>query len=454
MKLLLVEDEKITRITLANTLKDEGYEVTACETGEKGLQELNRSEFDIVVTDLRLPKISGLEILEQAKKNNPDCKVIVMTAYASVETAVKALKLGAYDYLIKPFSPDKLITTLNHIRNFKQVVDENVKLKQRLGLFKDRKIIGANPQMLKLLETVKAVAKNDYTVLIQGESGTGKELIARALHFYSPRVDKEFVAVNCSAIPDTLLESELFGYEKGAFTGANKTHQGLFERADGGTIFLDDIDDFPLHLQVKLLRVLQEKEITRVGGSTNIKINVRVIVATKTDLKAMVESGKFRQDLFYRLNIIPLKIPPLRERKDDIQLLAEHFFIKNGAKEKIALLNGRLLEKMLNYDWPGNVRELENFIERLIALSDIPGWERELLSALESKPFRKAEENENNAEKSFPPFNEYIKEKELEIINWALEKARGNISRAAELVQLPRSTFRSKMEKYNIESDE
>ena len=454
MKLLLVEDEKITRITLANTLKDEGYEVTACETGEKGLQELNKSEFDIVVTDLRLPKISGLEILEQAKKNNPDCKVIVMTAYASVETAVKALKLGAYDYLIKPFSPDKLITTLNHIRNFKQVVDENVKLKQRLGLFKDRKIIGANPQMLKLLETVKAVAKNDYTVLIQGESGTGKELIARALHFYSPRVDKEFVAVNCSAIPDTLLESELFGYEKGAFTGANKTHQGLFERADGGTIFLDDIDDFPLHLQVKLLRVLQEKEITRVGGSANIKINVRVIVATKTDLKAMVESGKFRQDLFYRLNIIPLKIPPLRERKDDIQLLAEHFFIKNGAKEKIALLNGRLLEKMINYDWPGNVRELENFIERLIALSDIPGWERELLSALESKPFQKAEENKNNAEKSFPPFNEYIKEKELEIINWALEKARGNISKAAELVQLPRSTFRSKMEKYNIESDE
>ncbi len=454
MKLLLVEDEKITRITLANTLKDEGYEVTACETGEKGLHELNKSEFDIVVTDLRLPKISGLEILEQAKKNNPDCKVIVMTAYASVETAVKALKLGAYDYLIKPFSPDKLITTLNHIRNFKQVVDENVKLKQRLGLFKDRKIIGANPQMLKLLETVKAVAKNDYTVLIQGESGTGKELIARALHFYSPRVDKEFVAVNCSAIPDTLLESELFGYEKGAFTGANKTYQGLFERADGGTIFLDDIDDFPLHLQVKLLRVLQEKEITRVGGSANIKINVRVIVATKTDLKAMVESGKFRQDLFYRLNIIPLKIPPLRERKDDIQLLAEHFFIKNGAKEKIALLNGRLLEKMKNYDWPGNVRELENFIERLIALSDIPGWERELLSALESKPFQKAEENKNNAEKSFPPFNEYIKEKELEIINWALEKARGNISKAAELVQLPRSTFRSKMEKYNIESDE
>ncbi len=454
MKLLLVEDEKITRITLANTLKDEGYEVTACETGEKGFQELNKSEFDIVVTDLRLPKIGGLEILEQAKKNNPECKVIVMTAYASVETAVKALKLGAYDYLIKPFSPDKLITTLNHIRNFKQIVDENVKLKQRLGLFKDRKIIGANPQMLKLLETVKAVAKNDYTVLIQGESGTGKELIARALHFYSPRVDEEFVAVNCSAIPDTLLESELFGYEKGAFTGANKTHQGLFERADGGTIFLDDIDDFPLHLQVKLLRVLQEKEITRVGGSNNIKINVRVIVATKTDLKAMVESGKFRQDLFYRLNIIPLKIPPLRERKDDIQLLTEHFFIKNDAKEKIALLNGRLLEKMLNYDWPGNVRELENFIERLIALSDIQGWERELLSALESKPFTQTEESKDEAEKSFPPFNEYIKEKELEIINWALEKARGNISKAAELVQLPRSTFRSKMEKYNIESEE
>ncbi len=452
MKLLLVEDEKITRITLANTLADEGYEVTSCESGEDAARELENGKFEIVVTDLRLPKIGGLEILEKAKKINPECKVIVMTAYASVETAVRALKLGAYDYLIKPFSPDKLLIVLNHIRNYKQVLDENLRLKQRLSLFENRKIIGSNPQMLKLLETVKAVAKNDYTVLIQGESGTGKELIARALHFYSPRVENEFVPVNCSAIPDSLLESELFGYEKGAFTGAVKSHAGLFERANGGTIFLDDIDDFPLHLQVKLLRVLQEKEITRVGGSKTIKTDVRVIVATKTDLKTLVEKGVFRRDLYYRLNIIPLKLPPLRERKDDIPLLTEHFFIKHGAKEKITLLNEKLLEKMLNYDWPGNVRELENFVERIIALSDIPDWEKELFASFEATGKNERTENatEGTAEKDYPTYNEFILAKEIEIFTWALQKANGNVSKAAELLGLPRSTFRSKLEKLNF----
>ncbi len=451
MKLLLVEDEKITRITLANTLADEGYDVVSCESGEEAVRELKNKNFEIIVTDLRLPKIGGLEILETAKKINPESKVIVMTAYASVETAIKALKLGAYDYLIKPFSPDKLLTTLEHIRNYKKVLDENQRLKQRLGLFENRKIIGSNPQMLKLLETVKAVAKNDYTALIQGESGTGKELIARALHFYSPRVDNEFIPVNCSAIPDTLLESELFGYEKGAFTGASKTHSGLFERADGGTIFLDDIDDFPLHLQVKLLRVLQEKEITRVGGSKTLKVNVRVIVATKTDLKELVDSGKFRQDLFYRLNIIPLKIPPLRERKEDIPLLVEHFFIKHGAKEKISLIDEILLKKMTEYDWPGNVRELENFVERIIALSDIPGWQKELFAALDAnKTAVIKEQTQKNGKREYPSYNDFILEKETEILTWALEKAGGNISKAAELIGLPRSTLRSKLEKLQI----
>jgi len=450
MKLLLVEDEKITRITLANTLADEGYSVTSCETGEKGLTEIKKQAFDIIVTDLRLPKISGLQILESAKKINPNVKVIVMTAYASVETAVKALKLGAYDYLIKPFSPDKLITTLNHIRNYEKVVTENKRLKQELGIFDGRKIIGSNPQILKLLETVKAVAKNNFTVLIQGESGTGKELIARALHFVCQRANQKFVAVNCSAIPDTLLESELFGYEKGSFTGASKTHIGMFERADKGTIFLDDIDDFPLQLQVKLLRTLQEKVITRVGGSTEIKIDVRIIVATKVNLKKLVNEGKFREDLFYRLNIIPLKIPPLRERKDDIPLLVEHFFIKHGAKEKIALLSEEALQKMIDYDWPGNVRELENFIERIIALSEIPGWEKELFASLTVAKAKTEQTTEILKEKTYPNYNDYIREKETEILNWALGKAKGNVSKAAELLELPRSTFRSKIEKLQI----
>ncbi len=448
MKLLLVEDEKITRITLANTLADEGFRVTSCETGIEGLEKIKSEKFEIIVTDLRLPKISGLELLKEVGNIQPECKVIVMTAYASVETAVEALKLGAYDYLIKPFSPDKLLTTLNHIRKLKKVQDENLHLKQRLGLFENRTIIGASRPMLKLMETIKAVAGNDYTVLIQGESGTGKELAARALHFYGKRVNGEFVAVNCSAIPESLLESELFGHEKGAFTGAVKTHVGFFERADGGTIFLDDIDDFPLPLQVKLLRVLKEKEIMRVGGGKPIKLNVRVIVATKVDLKKLVDKNKFREDLYYRLNIIPIKLPPLRERKDDIPLLAEHFFIKRNEKEKIPLLNSLLMEKMKKYDWPGNVRELENFVERIIALSDVDGWENELISYLssgENEQITKQQEND------YPPYEVFIREKESEIFLWAMKKAEGNVSKAAALLDLPRSTFRSKLEKLGID---
>ncbi len=454
---LLVEDERITRISLTNTLKDEGFNVESCETGNEAIQKLATNDYDIVITDLRLPGKNGLEILETAKKNNPNTKVILMTAYATLETAVKAIKLGAYDYLIKPFSPDKLIVTLNHIRTFQNVVSENIKLKKRLNFFENRQIITANPRMLKLVDTIKIVAQNDFTALIEGESGSGKELVARNLHFYSPRVKNNFIAVNCSSIPESLLESELFGFEKGSFTGANKTHQGYFERANGGSIFLDDIDDFPLVLQTKLLRVLQEKEIVRIGGSKPIKIDVRVIVATKTNLMNLIEQGKFRKDLYYRLNIIPLKIPPLRERKDDIPLLVEHFFEKYGVKEKLSLLTPQILQKLKNYNWPGNVRELENFIERLIAISDIPGWEEEILSGLKSQNEIKGTVNKEtmfnkNIEEiaDYPKYHEFIRRNELEIINWALEKSGGNISKAASLLDLPRTTFRSKLEKLGL----
>ena len=450
MKLLLIEDEKITRITLTNTLKEEGYDVTAAEDGARAFELIENNQFEIIITDLRLPKHNGLEILEYAEKMLRNVKVIIITAYASVDTAVKALKLGAYDYLIKPFSPDKLISTLNHIKSYSEVITENLRLKQQLKIFENKKIIGSNSKILKVLETVKAVAKNDYTVLIEGESGTGKELIARALHFYSPRVNNEFIPVNCSAIPETLLESELFGYEKGAFTGANKMHKGLFERANGGTIFLDDIDDFPLPLQVKLLRVLQEKEITRIGGNEIIKVNVRVAAATKQNLINLVEKGLFREDLFYRLNIIPLKLPPLRERKEDIPLLTEHFFIKHNAKEKLALLDKNILQLMLNYDWPGNVRELENFVERVIAISEIKGWQKEIELILNSKSYISKKDVNHNSAAAYPAFNKYIREKEIEILTWALDNSKGNISKAADLLDLPRSTFRSKIEKYNL----
>ncbi len=449
MKLLLIEDEKLTRITLTDTLSNNGFQVTSCESGTEGLEKIRTEKFDIIITDLRLPKVNGLDILKEALELQPGSKVIIMTAYATAENAVEALKIGAYDYLIKPFSPDKLLATLEHIRSLKRIQQENIQLKQKLGRFENREIIGESPQMLRLMETVRSVAKNNYTVLIQGESGTGKELVARALHFYSKRANNAFIPVSCSSLPPTLLESELFGHERGAFTGATKTHIGFFERADGGTIFLDDIDDFPLHLQVKLLRVLQEKEITRVGSTKTIKVNVRVIAATKVDLMNLVKEEKFRQDLYYRLNIIPVKIPPLRERKKDIPLLSEHFFIKYGAKEKIKLLSPELLQKMLNYDWPGNVRELENFIEKIIALSDIDGWEKEVFAHIST-----GKENlfspSDKEEKFDLPFEEYIRRKEEEIIKWALRRSNNNISKAASLLALPRTTLRSKLEKLNI----
>jgi len=447
MKILLIEDEKITRITLTDTLKKEGYSVISCENGVKGLEEFNKSKFDVVITDLRLPTMNGIDILKEVKQKSPETTMIVITAFATVETAVEALKLGAYDYLTKPFSPDKLLSMLNHIRQFHKMQTENIDLKKRLQMFENKVIIANSERMKKLMDTIKVVAQNDYTVLIEGESGTGKEMVARSLHFHSPRVKKPFMPINVSIIPETLLESELFGYEKGAFTGASKKHIGYFERANGGTVFIDDIDDFPMQLQVKLLRILQEREITRVGGDETIKVDVRVIVATKANLKMLVDKKKFRDDLFYRLNIIPLKIPPLRERKDDIPALIEHFFIKHNAKEKLELMNKEILNNFLNYDWHGNVRELENFIERMIALSDVVAWGEELFEPLKANKEISTEITQEKAFDDFPTYQEFINKKEKEIFEWAMKKANNNVSSAAEILGLPRSTFRSKLEK-------
>jgi len=391
--------------------------------------------------------MNGIDILKEVKQKSPETTMIVITAFATVETAVEALKLGAYDYLTKPFSPDKLLSMLNHIRQFHKMQTENIDLKKRLQMFENKVIIANSERMIKLMDTIKVVAQNDYTVLIEGESGTGKEMVARSLHFHSPRVKKPFMPINVSIIPETLLESELFGYEKGAFTGASKKHIGFFERANGGTVFIDDIDDFPMQLQVKLLRVLQEREITRVGGDETIKVDVRVIVATKANLKMLVDKKKFRDDLFYRLNIIPLKIPPLRERKDDIPALIEHFFIKHNAKEKLELMNKEILNNFLNYDWHGNVRELENFIERMIALSDVGVWSEEIFEPLKTSKGISTDITQEKAFDDFPTYQEFINKKEKEIFEWAMKKANNNVSSAAEILGLPRSTFRSKLEK-------
>ncbi|MCF6268555.1 MAG: sigma-54 dependent transcriptional regulator [Melioribacteraceae bacterium] len=448
MTILLIEDEKIARISLTNTLKSEGYDVTSSSTGIGGLEIFYKNNFDVVITDLRLPKMNGIEILKKVKEKSPNTILVVMTAYATVETAIDALKLGAYDYITKPFSPDKLLQILSNINQLAKVKTENIGLKKRLKLFESKEIIAESGAMKKVMDTVKIVAKNDYSVLIEGESGTGKEIVANSLHFYSERINKPFIAINASAIPESLLESELFGHEKGSFTGADKKHIGYFERANGGTLFIDDIDDLPTQVQVKLLRVLQEREIVRVGGSDIVKVDVRIVAATKVNLKELVDEKKFRNDLFYRLNIIPLKIPALRVRKEDIIPLVEHFFLKYNSSNRISKLDNRIMIKLINYNWPGNVRELENFVQRMIALSSVDGWEEEMFSSLTIA--QKNNEDQvvvKNSEVNYPSYSEYILEKDKEIIEWAIKKAKNNISLAAELLDLPRSTLRSKIEK-------
>jgi DNA-binding NtrC family response regulator len=446
MNILLVEDEKITRITLNDVLRKEGHVVMCCENGDHGIAALENHTFDLVITDLRLPGSGGIEILRKAKAQNPETVVIVMTAYGTVDTAVEALKMGAYDYLTKPFAPDRLLSMLQHIDSFRQVLDENERLRQRIQIFESKVIVGESAVMRKLMETVRMVAAREYTVMIRGESGTGKELVARAIHQLSPRKDRPFVTLNCAALPESLLEAELFGHEKGAFTGAIKRHEGYFERASGGTVFIDEIDDFPLSLQPKLLRVLQEKEIVRVGGSSSIPVDVRIVGASKVDLLDLVKRGLFRADLFYRLNIIPLTIPPLRDRKDDIVPLVTHLFQKHGGRELLHAVSTDLLAKLRAHDWPGNVRELENLIERVVALAGTVPME-ELVTEMLAETGGSVPAAERREDDAYSSYTAFMEVKEREIIDWAMRKADGNVTAAAKLLDLPRSTLRSKLEK-------
>jgi len=449
MKILLIEDEKISRITLSDTLRKEGFEVIACETGLKGMELLEKEKFEVVITDLRLPAMNGLDIVKAAKEKNKECAVIVITAYATVETAVTALKLGAYDYLTKPFSPDKLLSMLNNIRQFNEVILENTRLRNRINRYENKIIIGNSAIIQKLVTTLQSVAMTDHTVLIEGESGTGKELVARALHQFSDRSKGPFIAVNCAALPETLLESELFGHEKGAFTGAFRRHKGYIERAISGTLFLDDIDDLPLRLQVKLLRVLQEHEIQPVGGHETIAVDIRVVCATKVSLFQLVQQGRFREDLYYRLNIIPITVPPLRDRKEDIPMLIDHFIDKHNKGKKTAEIKPDQLEKMMQYSWPGNVRELENTIQRMLALPRDVDFLQFTWEAQKSTPAEADRESQPSAFASVESLAAYLHSCEKEIIEWALGKSGNNISDAARLLKVPRSTLHSKMEKLN-----
>jgi two-component system NtrC family response regulator len=371
--ILIVDDERNYLLVLEALLSEEGYQVITAEDARKGLELLQENDLDVVITDMKMPGMDGMEFMERIRLRQPDLPVIMMTAFGSVEKAVEAMRKGAFDYILKPFKNEELKLTISKAINHYHLVTQNRLFARELqGKYHFGNIVGKSVQMQRIFELVEKVAPTKATVLITGDSGTGKELIARAIHYNSPRKDRPFISINCGALPETLLESELFGHEKGAFSGAVSQRKGRFELAHEGTLFLDEISEMSPPLQVKLLRVLQEMEFERVGGSQTLKVDVRVVAASNRNLKEDAETGRFRSDLYYRLNVVHVYLPPLHERLDDLTLLVNHFlgkYAKENDQEVIAISAGAM-ERILDYDWPGNVRELENVIERAIILSD------------------------------------------------------------------------------------
>jgi two-component system, NtrC family, response regulator HydG len=444
--IMVVDDDVAHRIMLKKLIGSWGYEVSEAEDGSIAVEEVRNRAFDLILMDIRMLNVSGIEALEQIKIINPAIPVIIMTAYASVETAVHALKKGAYDYLTKPLDFDELKIAIVRATEHSRLKKENDDLKQRLGeRFDSQSIIGQSPSMVKLLDTVSQVAATEATILIDGASGTGKEMIANALHYNSQRKEAPFIKINCAALTETLLESELFGHEKGAFTGADRRREGKFRQADGGSIFLDEVSEMSQSMQVKLLRVLQEREITRVGGSEVLKINVRVITASNKDLKKEMAEGRFREDLFYRLNVVALHLPSLRERKEDIPLLAQHFlnlFVKKNSKS-IKGFTPQAMEKLLKYDWPGNVRELMNAVERAVVLSRAEYIDADELALLMADNAVAEQISQTGFPENIP-----LEEVEKRTILETLDSVSGNKSEAARRLGITRKTLRAKLEKY------
>jgi DNA-binding NtrC family response regulator len=445
MKVLFIDDKVIDK-NLYKAIRDRGFKVFYSMDVEQGIATCKNELPDLIFLSCELPNNSWMDILKTIKSIHEQCKVILTTHHVTYEAAVQAFKLGIFDYLAKPISTDKLMLTLDNMNYSKINIEQQKKITDS-NINNSKTIIGNSKTIIKILEKIDIIAQNDYTILIEGESGTGKELVAKALHDASERKNEKFIPVNCSIIPENLIESELFGHEKGSFTGAIKRHEGYFERANNGTIFLDDIDDIPQYVQLKLLRVLQEKEFVRVGGTENIKIDTRIIAATKVNLKKYVDQKLFRDDLFYRINTLHLLIPPLRERIEDIPVLIEYFFRKHGALEKFSLLTNEIFYKFMNYDWPGNVRELENMVERMIVLSDYGPIDAVTLELSSNKPVTVT--NSTIEESYHTSYQEFMKSKEKEIINWALNKTNNNITKAAKLLSLPRTTLCSKLLKLN-----
>jgi DNA-binding NtrC family response regulator len=440
--ILVVEDEEKHRRVIGLHLSSAGYAVKASGSAEEGWKLAG--DVDLILTDLKLPGMDGLELLEKLRQQNSHTPVIVMSAFGTIENAVEAMKRGAVDFLPKPFSLDHLSVVVDKALEVSKLRDENRELREALGhRYEFDNLIGHSPAMQEIFATVMRIAPTRATVLLAGESGVGKDMIARAIHQHSPRKDKPFVKINCTAIPENLMESELFGYEKGAFTGANTSKPGKFEQADTGTVMLDEIGDVPPSVQVKLLRVLQEREFERLGSNKTLHTDVRVIAATNVDLRAALEQGTFREDLYYRLNVVPINIPPLRERKDDIPYLVEHFAKKfNGEVSEAAL------ERLLAYHWPGNVRELENVVERSILLANGPRVEADDVK-IDTGGARTR--SIGAPADGFLPEGLTLDQYEQNIIREALKRANGNKSQAARLLGLTRNALRYRLAQMGIE---
>jgi DNA-binding NtrC family response regulator len=449
--ILIVEDEpKMLRLLELN-LGEEGYSIRTAQDAEAGLNTLRREKVDLVVTDLRLPGMGGLEFLQAVKRVDARIPVIVMTAYGTVETAVEAMKAGASDYVLKPFSLEEMKLIVRKELDVHDLREENRSLREALGKrYEFKNIVARSGKMQEVLATVERVAPTNSTVLLGGESGAGKDLIARAIHQHSRRASGPFIKINCTAIPENLLESELFGYEKGAFTGAVSSKLGKFELADKGTIFLDEIGDVPGTIQVKLLRVLQDRDFEHLGGTKTLKVDVRVVAATNQDLRAALEQGSFREDLYYRLNVVPINIPPLRERKEDIPYLVDHF-LERFARESGKPIQGitpAAQKALMEFHWPGNVRELENIIERAVALSS--GDVIDVADIrLDLSPMKPGAALAANAA-AFPPQGTTLEQFEDEIIKEALRRAGGNKSQAARLLGLSRNALRYRLSRMGV----
>ncbi len=444
--ILIVDDERSMREVLEIFLKNEGYSVTTAENGRTAMEAIQKDIFDLIITDLKMPKMGGLELLKGVKEISHDTVVVIMTAYGTTESAVEAMKLGAFDYIQKPFKMDDIRLVVNNALEKQRLKEEVAILKEWSKEPSLENIIGESPVMLEIFSLIRKIATSDANVLITGESGTGKELVAKAIHNLSPRRDGHFVAINCAAIPEGLLESELFGYIKGAFTGASANKKGLFEIADKGTLFLDEISEMPLTLQAKLLRVIEDRTFRRLGGVSDVKVDVRIISATNRDIKSIMDNGRFREDLCFRLNVLSINVPPLRERREDIPLLAKHF-LKRFSADKMKF-SEEALEALKNYQWNGNVRELENIVERIALLCD------NTIIRVEHLPeeIRSAKAIEYV---SMPPgginFEKVMEDMEKTYLIQALEKANGIKTEAAKLLNLSFRSFRHKLKKYRID---